>query len=318
MLHRTPLEVNVCRKERGMANTKNHQDPEYVEWRNELDCLKQKIAKRGDHDLRTFEEIGVPRATMLELLALTASRTGGMIQIMRNRRGKLKSLAARMESLSSNLDEALCDPLMRMPFWVYYEGCGSLLAMKEPKAWTWKDADPSAFLGPSSMRALAKMFQREARKFSLFLRKYGRADSQQRVGLLLLRVYQLRLMHEGDELGAGRHFVKLTPRRGPDHLDALARLLTDAFEAAGVNKSGKPRRASRPDARPRPDEYFSAEGLSQVWKRIAYRMLAIWLKNAGVLEKSPPEQALAATLPIRTPLLGRPSRDTVSSDTSRQ
>jgi len=296
----------------------NHQDSEYVTWTRELDRLKQKVTNKGDHDLRTLEKIGVPRATILGLLALTASRTDGMIQIMRNRRGKLKSLAARMESFSSDLDKALCDPFMRMSFWLYYEGCGSLLGMKEPKAWTWKGADPGAFLGPSSMSALAKIFRGEAKKFSLFLRRHGRADSQHRVGLLLLRVYQLRLRHEGDECRAGRYFVKLTPKRGPDCLDALARLLTDALEAAGVNKSGKRRGASRPDAKPRPDEYFSAEGLSQVWKRTGYRMLAIWLKNAGVLERSKPEQAVVAAPPIGMPVLGRAPRDASSPDSSRQ
>lgn len=221
-----------------MAGVDAQRDPEYVQWRRKLDCLKCEIAKKGEHDLKTLECAGVPRDVTLEFLALTATRDNAMIQVMRNRRDKLKSLAGRMEKLGRDLQDAVDDPLMRMSFWVYREAFGALLGMKQPKAWTWKQADPGAFLGPSTMRVFAKMFREEAKKFSKFLRRYGRADSRQIVALLLLRIYLLRVTREGDKLRAGRPFVKLTPKRGPDHLDAIARLLTDAFEVAGVGKSG--------------------------------------------------------------------------------
>ncbi|HEV2304640.1 MAG TPA: hypothetical protein VGR93_03915 [Candidatus Acidoferrales bacterium] len=305
-----------------MASADTQHDPEYVEWRREMECIKQKIAKKGAHDLKRLERAGVPREISLELLALTAARDDAMIQVMRRRRDKLKSLAGRMERIGHDLQEAVNDPLMRMAFWVYYEAFGAILGMKEPKSWTWKDADPGAFLGPSTMRVFAKMFREEAKKFSIFLRRYGRADSRQGVGLLLLRVYLLRIRREGDNLRAGRRFVKLTPKRGPDQLDAVARLLTDAFEAAGVNKSGAPRSASGHVAK-QPNEYFSAEGLSQVWRRVGYRMLLIFFKNAGALERVSPggtneANEAAAAMSRFGATSGRVPRDEASSDTSSQ
>jgi hypothetical protein len=303
-----------------MASTYAQHDPEYVEWRTRLDCLKRQIAKRGEYDVGVLEKAGVPSDTILELLALTATHDDAMLQLMRNRRDKLKSLAKRMEKIGHTLQEAVNDPLMRMSFWVYYEAFGGTLGMKEPEAWTWNDADPGAFLGPSTMRVFAKMFRAEAKKFSIFLRRYGRADSQQRVGFLLLRVYLFRVTREGDELRAGRPFVKLTPKRGPDHLDGLARLLTDAFEAAGVAKSVACRSASRHAAKRRPEGYFSAEGLSQVWRRLGYRMLAILFKNAGVFDRALPEATneTVAAMSRFGATIGRVPRDVASSDTSSQ
>lgn len=289
---------------------------EYAEWSRELKRLERKIAEAGGHDLGTLQKAGVPRAEVLEFLALTTRSHGVLLGLMRSKRNRLRTLAARMDGFEQDLNDALRDPFMRMACWLYYEGFGSILGMEKPKAWTWGEADVSAFMVPSGMRVLARAFREEAKRFSRFLRKYGRADSQLAVAFLLLRVYMFRVTHEGEESRAGRRFVKLTPRRGPDHLDALARLLTDAFEAAGLNKYGKARAASRLNARRRSDKYFSAEGLSQVWKRTGVRMLAIWWKNS---EKQPlqPSTKDAALPPIQAPILGRIRQKPARSDTSR-
>jgi len=99
------------------------------------------------------------------------------------------------------------------------------------------------------MAVLAKRMKEEARRFGRYLKAYGRAD----VGVVLLLV----------------RYRMFRPKM--DHLNELARLLTDAFEAAGMNKS------------------FSADGLRKTYKRHGRSFLGLWLKFNAPPQQAPPD-----------------------------
>lgn len=251
-------------------------DPDEVEFNRRLRSPRLKIQRKvRSDDLTMLERAGVPRESMLQLLALTVdmTATGTWAELMRNKKDELLSIAGRLETLQPDVDRALRDPSMRLPLWVYIMGRGMALGMKEPKAFTFNDSFIGIFTLPITIRFVARTFRDEAKKFGRFLRRYGRAGSQAGIGLLLMRVYLFRLLKQG----AGHN---LTPQRGPDHLNVLAFLLTDAFEAVGLNKS------------------FSADGLRQVWKRAGRRMLAIWYKNLSQTQEQAPQPAYPSAVSV--------------------
>lgn len=210
-----------------------------------LESIGRKIDRRESLDLEALARAGVERKTLVRLLAWTADSSGDRDwpELMRECHRTLKSLSERMEALATDANKAVPNPLLRVNWWAYLFGYGALLGMEKPGLWKDIVGVPSVVSG---MRALGRMWNEEAKRFHAFLLLYGRKDSQAPIALFLLNVYLLRRRKD--------HIREL------DHFDALARLLTDTFEAAKVEKK------------------FSADQLRQVWKRRGKRLLSIWFK----------------------------------------
>jgi hypothetical protein len=233
---------------------------DYREWQEEIKAVEMAIAKNGRHDLGVLTAAGVDRAILLKLLALAASRDRAWTGIMRQRQEALKSLAGRMETLAREAKVRADDPLSMVQFWAYAAGGWGVLGMKPPECMA---DDPGIALIVSGMAVLAKRMREQARKFGKYLRAYGRAD----VGVVLLLV----------------RYRMFRPRM--DHLNELARLLTDAFEASGKSRS------------------FSAEGLRKIYKRHGKQFIRLWLNF-----NNPTPHGTSAPLPlvsaIGLPILG--------------
>jgi hypothetical protein len=223
------------------------------EWEEEMARLENTISRSGRRDLRVMTQAGVDRNVLLSLLALAAKGDRGwMLKLMRQRQAALKSLSKRLDNLARETKERANDPLSAVQFWAYMNG-GSALGMQFPK--TLAD-DPGADFIVSGMKTLAKIMKEQAAKFGLYLRTWGKTD----VGVVLLLV----------------RYRMFCPKM--NHLDELARLLTDAFEAAGKNKC------------------FSAEGLRKTYKRRATRFLRLWISfNTPTSQTAPtPTPAIAS------------------------
>jgi hypothetical protein len=228
-------------------------DDDQRQWAEELVRLEDIISRNGRRDLGVMTQAGVDRKALLTLLALAATGDrGGMLKLMRQRQAALKSLSRRLYNLASEAKERASDPVSAVQFWAYMNG-GSALGMPYPKALA---DDPGAEFIIAGMRALAKIMKEQAAKFGLYLRAWGKTD----VGVVLLLV----------------RYRMFCPKM--NHLDELARLLTDAFEAAGKNKC------------------FSAESLRKTYKRRATRFLRLWISfNTPTPQTAPaPTPAIAS------------------------
>ena len=219
-------------------------DEDYREWEQETVRIEKAISLVGRRDLSVLGRAGVDRKVLLTLLALAARSDRGLPKLMRQRQAALKSLSRRLETLAEEARERVNDPLSVVQFWAYIN-VGKTLGMPFPKAMA---DDPGAEFIVAGMRTLAKIMSGQAAKFGDYLRTWGKTDIG--VALLLAR-YRL-----------------LCPKM--EHLDELARLLTDAFEAAGKNRS------------------FSADGLRKTYKRRAKRLLRLWIMFAAPTGPPPP------------------------------
>jgi hypothetical protein len=248
-----------------MQKEKERQDAEwdqdYGEWLLAVKKLEKKIEKKGTSDLDRLSKAGIDRRALLRLLALAAYGSQDSLKWMRNRRDSLKSLAGRLRTLARDTKKVVDDPFSKIQWWSYLSG-GRAIGMPEPT--TWKDVVGVPLI-PSGMEVLAKMLDKEAAQFGRFLRRVGRTDKG--VVLLLTKCWMFQVLR------ARKPQFRLA------HLDELARLLTDAFEAAGKSKT------------------FSADGLRQIFKRHGRFMIRMWFKFF-----QPPE---AAPKPIYTPVLQR-------------
>ena len=236
--------------------------------------IEKRIAKEVDkhHDLRVLTTAGVDRNVLLRFLALVVDSDGdkSWAHLMRERQQKLKSMAGRMETLASDAEDRASDPLSRVQAWTFLAAHGGAIGMKWPQPW--KDVEGVSFL-IGGMRALAKTWRDEATKFGRFLDFYG--DSRTNLGVPMLLSRVCICLH----------------RTSPDHWNALATLLTDAFEAAGKGKS------------------FSADGLRNVWRRRGKRHLRLWMELST--ESSPTKNlaAPAASIHGSIPIFGLASED---------
>ena len=238
-------------------------EEEHRQWEQEMLRLEKTISQRGHHDLNVLAKSGVDTRVLLVLLALAAKGDRSwMLRLMRQRQAALKSLSKRMDNLARETKQRVNDPLSVVQFWAYMNG-GSVLGMQFPK--TLAEDDPGAEFMVSGMRALAKILRERANKFGQYLRTWGKTD----VGVVLLLVRY-------------RMFC-----RKMNHLDELARLLTDAFEAAGKDKC------------------FSAEGLRKTYKRRATRFIRLWLRFNGLDSPSvavPPSPVAKRSIPDARPI----------------
>jgi len=243
----------------GGSNRPDEMEAEDQEWKRKLRRLETRIERAGGRDLRVLEASGCERRAVVRLLALAATDDDDSLALMRNRQAVLKSLARRLKTLASDLAEFQQDPLMRVSWWFYLKGGGSVLGMPIPQPWTDVVGVP---LIPVSMKWIAQVMEREATRFGQFLRRYSHINLG--VVMLLARCPIWQTL-------AGRR----RPRLQVDHLNELARLLTDAFESAGSNKE------------------FSADGLRQIFKRHGRRMISLWLKFSD----PPPPTLIANSVP---------------------
>lgn len=235
-------------------------EEDYRKWQVDIKARERVIARNGGHDLDVLAAAGVDRNVLLKLLALAPSRDRTWTGIMRQRQAALKSLSRRMDTLAREAKQRARDPLSVVQFWAYTSGGWGDLGMKLPGPMI---QDPGIALVISGMVVLAKRMKEQARRFGRYLKAYGRAD----VGVVLLLV----------------RYRMFRPKM--DHFNELARLLTDAFEAAGMNKS------------------FSADGLRKTYKRHGRSFLGLWL-----MFNTPPPQAPPDAMPPRVPYRSADSR----------
>lgn len=209
-------------------------DSDYRKWLDGIRAMEMVIERKGRHDLDVLAASGVDRKVVLRFLAVAASRDGDWTRIMRQRQAALKSLSGRMETLARETRDRVNDLLSTVQFWAYIAGGGGALGMELPSSMA---EDPGIPFIISGMSVLARKMKDQAARFGKFLRAYGRTNDG--VVLLLVRYRMFRPKME--------------------HLNELARLLTDAFEVAGQSKS------------------FSAEGLRKTYKRHGRRFIRLWL-----------------------------------------
>lgn len=231
---------------------------DYKEWENRRAELERKIDRISSRDLHALKRAGADRKRLVRLLALTAMSDGSEYwkKAIRERRDELVSFAKRIDTLSGEAKKLATDVTYRSQFHFWWFAKGSVLGMREP---TPLSDVPGVGITISGMRVLAKTYRHEAKRMSDLLRHYGQTDS----GLvhLLLCVYLW------------------TGGSAPLQYDHLARLLTDAFEAAG--KTGE----------------FSGDQLRKIWSRHGRRMLAVWKQI-----RTPP----IPNKPTTSPTIGTP------------
>jgi hypothetical protein len=239
-------------------------DPVAREYAARCKSLAHKIEKKWGvkRDLDVLDKAGVPRDRMLLSLAATVDKlkngSGDLAELARDTRDELRSRAKQMDAFARKLDKALDDPSLKVQFWTYVVGYGALLGMKLPAPPLWRNV-AGVPLVPAGLHVLAEQFRKEARLLGRLLREFARKDAQAPVAFLLMWVYIFRRRRD--------------PKAGLDHLDVLARLLTDAIEVAGINKYGRPRGQS-----PERDNYFTEVGLRKVWERQGRRLYGRWLR----------------------------------------
>jgi len=210
-------------------------DPDYKVWKESVECIERNVRRAGRRDLDVLERAGADRECMVTLLALAATEDRRwLLKLMRQRQSALKSLSSRMDLLAKEAKERINDPMSVVQFWAFMNG-GSVLGMQWP---TIMADDPGVEFVVAGMGAMAKILREQAKRFGLYLRAWGKTDIG--VALLLAR------------------YRMFNPKMS--HLKELARLLTDAFEAVGRQKS------------------FSADGLRKTYARRGKRLLAMWVR----------------------------------------
>src|SRR5262249_11250772 len=118
-------------------------------------------------------------------------------------------------------------------FWTFMNG-GSVIGMPFPKALA---EDPGAEFIVAGMETMAGILEEQSKRFGHYLRAWGKTDIG--VALLLAR------------------YRMFNPKM--NQLEAVARLLTDAFEGIGKKR------------------IFSADGLRKNYMRRGKRLLAMWM-----------------------------------------
>jgi hypothetical protein len=223
------------------------EDHEYAEWKRGLQPIEASLRKKGAKDLSVLKGAGIDRERLVRLLAVAASGDELWKDVMRSRKEALLGIARRMDTLANDAEKQANDPLCNVDGWISLNG-GHFLGMARPESWA--ERDPCVPVIIAGMRAWAKIWKGEARRLGGYLRTFAQTDSS----IVLLLLYVRSCAH------------------GIKHFDELARLLTDAFEAAGKHKS------------------FSADGLRQTYKRNVPRLvhLARARSKAQELRKIPP------------------------------
>jgi hypothetical protein len=245
----------------------------FARWERGVAEIERKIDRPSSRDLDTLTRAGAVRKTLVHLLALTASKGGSKWwkELMRRRQDALRHLAKRMETLATLAEKQSGDVTYRSKLYFYLLGGGGVIGMEEPKPL--KEVPGVGFV-ISGMRVLAKTFRDEAKQMTLFLRHSGQTDS----GLVHLLVRVFLWTHQSSD----RHY------------DELARLLTDAFEAAGKK------------------DVFSADQLRKIWSRHGKGMLQILVKLQT--EPVPEEHPISSVEPAISPLGLSPKLDSEPQD----
>jgi len=213
----------------------NGMDADYKQWKENVGRIEENVRRVGRRDLDVLARAGADRKSMETLLALAAIEDRKrLLKLMRQRQSALKSMSRRMDLLAKETKDQINDPTSVVQFWAFMNGWNAL-GMPFPK--TMAD-DPGAELIVAGMRAMAKILWEQAKRFGLYLRAWGKTDIG--VALLLAR------------------YRMFNPKMS--HLEELARLLTDAFEAVGKQKC------------------FSADGLRKTYARRGKRLLAMWIR----------------------------------------
>lgn len=213
----------------------NGMGADYREWKERVERIEENVRCVGRRDLDVLARVGADRKSMVTLLALAAIEDRKcLLKLMRQRQSALKSMSRRMDLLAKEAEERINDPMSVVQFWAFMNG-GNALGMPLPKTMS---NDPGAEFIVAGMRAMAKILREQSRRFGLYLRVWGKTDIG--VALLLAR------------------YSMFNPRMS--HLEELARLLTDAFEAADKQKC------------------FSADGLRKTYVRRGKRLLAMWIR----------------------------------------
>jgi hypothetical protein len=233
-------------------------DADYREWKERVERIEENIRRAGRRDLEVLARVGANRKSMVTLLALAATEDRKwLLKLMRQRQSALKSISRRIDLLAKEAKERINDPMSVVQFWVFMNG-GNALGMQFPK--TMAD-DPGAEFVVAGMRAMAKILGEQAKRFGLYLRAWGKTDIG--VALLLARYHMFN------------------PKMS--HLEELARLLTDAFEADGKQKC------------------FSADGLRKTYARRGKRLLVMWVTFNT---PAPPTAVPSPPAPIGRSILG--------------
>jgi len=233
-------------------------DRDYHDYSKLLDEIERKIEARGKYDLDALARAGWDRRSVLRLLAVVANEDEALLDHMRRRHAALKSFARRLRTLSVDAKRILKDPLSKVQGWAWLHG--HLGVIGAPVPIVWNDV-VGLFTVPSGMDWWAKQLNSEAKTFGRYLRAFGRVDSG--VVLFLVRCWMFDMKVKKSK--ARVHFQL-------DHLDVLARLVTDAFESVGKHKKANK---------------VSADGLRQIFKRHGRRMIRLWLKFS---EPPPPPE----------------------------
>jgi hypothetical protein len=236
-------------------------DREYAEWQGTLRPIEVSIRRKGARDLRILKKAGADSDALVKLLAMTAKGEASWKDALRSRKERLISIARRMEKLAEDAEKQANDPSYQLDFWLGLRG-GGILGMQWSPAWSEQDPGPPFIV--AGMRTWSDMCKKEARRLGRYLRSFGQTEPW--LALLLLYV------------------ERWTQDKGNMHFEELARLLTDAFEAAGKRRD------------------FSAEGLKKTSKRYVPRLLRL----VGIRSKLQQQRIVPpASLPaISAPKLG--------------
>lgn len=207
----------------------------FADWKRRLKQIERTVAQKGHRDLDRLARAGVNVRYLLLMLACAADEHGSdfcKVEI-RKMKAKLGSMSARLEALSRAAKECAWDPRWPVEFWIRLDGQNPSHPMEVGPM----IADPEISSAISGMNILAQRMRMEAGELGRFLRATGGTE----MGVVsVLSVYWITC-------------------RKLDHLNELARLLTDAFDAAGKRKE------------------FSADGLRQTFKRHVKPRLLRWL-----------------------------------------
>jgi hypothetical protein len=178
--------------------------------RKHKEIQRRMVALPGSQrDLRTLVTAGASEARVLELLSFAVTEWGSWRKPLRRKKSELESLAIQLETVAKHAQRISLDPSSYGDSWLAALGIGK-----------WEDVKAASERSPTwlfeAMRAYAKCWRDTAKEFGILLRTHPPEERRQMIDCLLLEVWR---------------------STGKYHDKEVARLLSNAFEAVGSNKS---------------------------------------------------------------------------------
>jgi hypothetical protein len=174
--------------------------------RKDKEMQRRILARPGSQRyLKALVKAGASEARVLSMLSFAVIETGSWQEPMRRKERELERIANDLETVAKHAQRVSLDPTSYLTLWMAMLSIGN-----------WENVKPASERSPARMfelmRAYAKNCRDRAKAFGSLRRTHSLTEKRQIVDCVLLEVWR----------STGKYYDK-----------QLARLLTNAFEAAG-------------------------------------------------------------------------------------